>query len=99
MDKQECDHLARVRSGGVMCRRHALQTLAGGAVTSVLVLAGCGPGTNPPTPIVTSTPTPWVTPTPAAAGNTRHDETPTEGSLGAAHAAEASTINRQLESS
>jgi hypothetical protein len=83
MNDQETDDHEGARSGVVMRRREALRTLAGGAVTSVFVLAGCSPNGAPPTPIATSTPTPWVSPTPAAsADNARHDDPPTASPLG-----------------
>ncbi len=88
MNHQESDHLARVPTGEVIRRRTVLQTLAGGAITSVLVLAGCKPSTSPPSPITTSTPSPVASPSPAAStGNARGDNTPTESAQEAAGAA------------
>jgi hypothetical protein len=88
MNKQELDRLARVHAGDVMHRRKVLKRLAGGAITSVLVLTGCTPGINPPTPIATSTPSPWVSPTPAApTSNVRRDDMPTESSQESTRAA------------
>jgi hypothetical protein len=72
MNSQDPDHPAREHAGKVMRRRNALKTLAGGAVVSVLVLAGCGPGDNPPTPIATSTPSPWASPSPASSADNTH---------------------------
>lgn len=88
MNHQELDHLAPVPAGEVMRRRKVLKTLAGGAITSALVLAGCKSSTSPPSPITTSTPSPLASPSPAAStGNARGDNTPTESSLEAGGAA------------
>ena len=66
MQDQESEHPESVRPGNLLHRRAVLKGLAGGAVASFFVLAGCQPGSPAPTPVATSTPTPWVTPTPAA---------------------------------
>jgi hypothetical protein len=88
MNNQEFDHLACMRARSVMPRRNVLKTLAGGAVTGFLVLAGCTSSTSPPTPIATSTPSPTASPSPAASiGNAYGKDAPTESSLVAARAA------------
>ena len=66
MRDQEREHPGRVRPGNLLHRRAVLKGLAGGAVASLFVLAGCQPGGTAPTPVATSTPTPWVTPSPTA---------------------------------
>jgi hypothetical protein len=78
MHEQDLDPARPERAGSVLPRRRALKTLAGGAVTGVLVLAGCTPNAAPPTPIVTSTPSPWASPSPAASsGSDRLWQRPT----------------------
>jgi hypothetical protein len=87
MYHQEAGSLARMPFSEAMRRRTVLQTLAGGAITSVLMLAGCKSSTSPPTPIATSTPSPVASPTPASSGNAHGANTPTESALGATSAA------------
>lgn len=84
MEHQELDHLAHLSDGDsdgdVLFRRRALKRLAGGAIAGALILSGCTPGQNTPTPVATSTPSPAWTPTPASSGNVRRDDTPTASS-------------------
>ena len=80
MEHQEPDYLAHRLTGNVLPRRTALKRLAGGAIAGALILSGCVPGRNPPTPVATSTPSPVWTTTPAHTGNTPHGDMPTAGS-------------------